>query len=88
MNTPDKPKPAGLGNARALRRLLREAGYELVLDRDDQLTIAPPDPEVLAGARPWLRRYQAPLIDLLKFEALLAEVTGSSGTPADNRPED
>lgn len=81
-------RPASLSNAKAVRRLLRQAGFELRLDVDGQLAINPPDADVLESARPWLRRYRAQLVDLLKVEALLAEVTGSSGTPADNRPED
>lgn len=69
--SPDAPRPASLRNARALRELLRQGGHELRIDADGHLVIDPPNPELLAGAQPWLKHYRAQLIDLVRFDALL-----------------
>lgn len=84
MNTPIT-RPASLGNARALRRLLREAGFELRLDADGHLVLDPHDAAVLAGAQPWLKRYRAPLLNVLRFEALLGQdVGGATAGPTED----
>jgi hypothetical protein len=71
-------KPASLANARALRRLLREAGHELRLDADEHLVLDPRNAELQAGAQAWLRRYRVPLVEMLRIEALL-NLTGCAG---------
>ena len=77
---PDRQKPASLANGKALRQLLREAGYELKLDANDHLVLDPPNAELQAGAQGWLKRYRVPLIEQLRIEALIADASRGDTT--------